>query len=169
MNTEQKKTTYQVASELLALILVVIANALLLTPILIQGDYKFLWKNILMISLTVWYMRYVLSFHNLEYFKNKWFRLFVFLINFHFFILTVNTIQDIVPLWESQNIFAYMNTLTNELNLSQRNTLLNYIRNEVLITGISSAIVLIFLNIRILISFFASNRLRKKEMLKDIN
>ncbi len=169
MDVQQKKTTYQIAAELLTLILVVIANALLLTPILLQGEFKFLWKNILMISLTVWYIRYVLSFHSIEYFSNKWFRIFVFLINFHFLILTVNTIQDIIPLWESQNIFAYMDTLTSDLNLTQRNTLLNYIRNEVLIAGLSTIIVIIFLNIRILISFFAANRIRKKEMLKDLN
>ena len=101
--------------------------------------------------------------------QKKWLRVFIFLINFHFIIYSAIRLQDIVPLWEGQNIFAFVYQLYRDVDLNGRNWLLNYVRNEVMLFGIATIILALFLNMKILGSFFGKNSLRKTAMLNDLS
>lgn len=163
-----KKTAYFIAQEILWAVFIFLAGFAILSPIILKGDYKYLWQNVLMIGVGLLYMRYIVFFKEIPYFKSKWVRIPLFLVNFHFIILILTTIQTIIPQWEAQSVFAYMRFLTEELNLTQRNWLINYVRNEVLFVGVAGIILILVFNARILASFFAANTRRMSDMLKDL-
>ena len=77
-------------------------------------------------------------------------------------------LQDMIPIWEGQNIFGYMHQLYNEMALVNRNWLLNYVRNEILFFGIATIVLAAILNMRILVSFFRKNSIRSKAMMNDL-
>jgi hypothetical protein len=72
-----------------------------------------------------------------------------------------------LPIFE--NIFAFVYQLYRDVDLNGRNWLLNYVRNEVMFFGIATIVVSVFLNVKILGSFFGKNSLRKTAMLKDLS
>ena len=140
----------------------------LLFPIFNLGQYKFLWINVLYIAIAILYSRWVVFFNDLVYLKNKWFKIFIFLINFQIFIFTISQLQEIIPLWEAQSLQKYIFHIHKDLSLESSVAYLGYIKNLVLLSGIACSIATLFLNIRILSSFFVSNSLRKKAMLNDL-
>jgi hypothetical protein len=73
-----------------------------------------------------------------------------------------------IPIWEGQSIFGYMYQLYNEMALVNRNWLLNYVRNEILLFGIATIVMSILLNMRILVSFFRKNSIRRNAMMNDL-
>jgi hypothetical protein len=142
---------------------------MVLSPIILKGEYKFLTSNLLMIFMAVLYFRMVFAFKDLPYMKSLWIRVPIFLLNFHFIIMIFTAQQDVIPRWESQNIFQFMYDLKVEQNLAQRRWLVDYIRNEYLLSGVAGVVSIIALNTRILASFFTRNTRRFKEMLQDTN
>jgi len=165
----QKKTQVQLLIELIWLVIIALVCAAILFPIVSKGEYKFTLINSFYVIITVLYARFFIQFKDIDYLQKKWIRVFIFLINFHFIIYSAIRLQDIVPLWEGQNIFAFVYQLYRDVDLNGRNWLLNYVRNEVMFFGIATIVVSVFLNVKILGSFFGKNSLRKTAMLKDLS
>lgn len=162
------KIVNYIAREFLWLLLIAVISAVLLYPIYSIGSFKFLWVVIGFISATIMYFRWTVFYKDIDYLKSKWFRVFIFLINFQIIILTFSKMQDIIPLWENQSLTDFLFHIKKQLSFDTTVKLLNYIKNIVLISGIACIVVTLALNIRILHSFFITNRMRKKAMLEDL-
>jgi hypothetical protein len=93
---------------------------------------------------------------------------FIFLLNFQVIIFTVNRLQEIIPLWETQSLLEFLYHIKRELSLDRTVFFLAYIKNVVLVSGISSCVAIVFLSVRIFSSFFSGNKIRKQEMLNDL-
>ncbi len=164
-----KKTQFQLLIELVWMVIIALGCAAILFPIVSKAEYKFTLINIFYIAITFLYARFFVQFKDIDYLQKKWIRVFIFLINFHFIIYSAIRLQDIVPLWEGQNIFAFVYQLYRDIDLNGRNWLLNYVRNEVMFFGIATIVLSVFLNVKILGSFFGKNSLRKTAMLNDLS
>ncbi len=164
----QKRTQYQILIELIWMTLICFACFGVLYPITSKGEYKFTFINLFFISVSMMYTRFIVLYKDIFFLQNKWVRVFIFLINFHCMIWSAIRLQDMVPIWEGQNIFGYMHQLYNEMALENRNWLLNYLRNEILFFGIATIVLAAILNVRILISFFRKNSIRSKAMMNDL-
>ena len=165
----QKKTLYHLIREFLWVLVASLVCLMVLSPIIFKGNYKFLTSNALMIFMSVLYFRMLFTFTELPYMRSLWVRIPIFLVNFHFIIMIFTTEEDVIPRWESQNIFQFMYDLTVEQNLAQRRWLVDYIRNEYLLSGVAGVVSIIAINTRILASFFTRNTRRFNEMLQDTN
>jgi hypothetical protein len=164
-----KKPVFQkILNEILWLSLIAIVCIGLLYPIVNLGEYKFLWQTIMFIGIAILYSRWVVFFKEIDYLKNKWVKVFIFLLNFQVIIFTVNRLQEIIPLWETQSLLEFLYHIKRELSLDRTVFFLAYIKNVVLVSGISSCVAIVFLSVRIFSSFFSGNKIRKQEMLNDL-
>jgi hypothetical protein len=164
----QKKTQYQIIIEVIWLLIIGCACFAILYPIVSKGEYKFTFINVFFIGISILYARFIVLYKDIALLQNKWVRIFIFLINFHFMIWSAIRLQDMIPIWEGQSIFGYMYQLYNEMALVNRNWLLNYVRNEILLFGIATIVMSILLNMRILVSFFRKNSIRRNAMMNDL-
>ena len=163
-----KKTLYQILIELIWLMIIAISATAILYPICFKAEYKFLFINVFFIFISITYIRFIVLFKDIALLQNKWFKIFLFLINFHFMIWSAIRLQDMIPIWEGQTIFGYVYQVYHEMSLADRNWLLNYIRNEVLLFGIATILLSAILNARILVSFFRKNSIRSKAMMNHL-
>ena len=164
----KNKIIQSIFQELLWLTVIVVVCVAFFYPIFQLGTYKFLWMNTLYIAVFITYTRWVVNFKETMYLQNKWVKIFIFLLNFQLFIFSVNKLQDIIPLWETQSLLEYVYHIQKEISLESTVMYLGYIKNLILLSGISCCAATIFLSARILGSFFTANRLRRKAMLKDL-
>lgn len=165
---QQNKLVPKILQEILWLFIIAIISFALFYPIIMLGTYKFLWINLMYIAVAIMYSRWTVNFKEIDYLKNKWFKIFIFLINFQLFIFSVNKLQDMIPLWETQSLLEYIYHIKKEMSLEHSVMYLAYIKNLILISGIASCIATVFLSVRILTSFFTSNKKRKDAMIKDL-
>jgi hypothetical protein len=109
----QKKTQYQIIIEVIWLLIIGCACFAILYPILSKGEYKFTLINVFFIGISTLYARFIVLYKDIALLQNKWVRIFIFLINFHFMIWSAIRLQDMIPIWEGQSIFGYMYQLYN--------------------------------------------------------
>ncbi len=166
--TNSKKNIQIALQELLWMLLIAVINFIILYPIINLGTYKFLWTTIMFISIALLYARWLVYFNDLFYLKNKWVKIGIFLINFQLIIYSLSKLQDIIPLWETQSLMEFLYHVKKAVSNTETVDYLNYIKNVVLLSGISCCVAALFLSIRIFSSFFTANRMRKKEMLEDL-
>ncbi|MEI6311541.1 MAG: hypothetical protein WCP57_04685 [Bacteroidota bacterium] len=166
--TNSKKYLQITLQELLWLLLIAVINFVILYPIINLGTYKFLWATIMFISIAILYARWLVFFNDLFYLKNKWVKIGIFLFNFQLIIFSLSKLQDIIPLWETQSLMEFLYHVKRVVSINDTVDFLNYIKNVVLLSGISCCVAALFLSIRIFSSFFTANRMRKKAMLEDL-
>lgn len=133
-------------------------------PMLWHGEYTFLPYNMLIILITILYLKNTFDFKNIKLHYNKWWRYGFFVFNIFLFIFLLNRVELLLGYIDSMSIDKLI--LSKEyLNMNESSKLLKYINAEYLLFTISSFAAIAVYNIRILTSFWKRTKIKRERKL----
>lgn len=143
----------KILREILWLLVAVILVVLIQYPILKAIDYKYLQLNSLVIFLATYYVRFNLDFTTLLASLNKWIRFLFFSVNFFVFIAILYKVQHHLVLFDNFTISSYTDVYVL-LTPEKESVLIHYINKEFLFIGVVFLVSVVFLNVKLLRSFW---------------
>lgn len=133
-------------------------------PMLWHGEYTFIINNMLIILVTILYLRSAFDFKNIHLHYNKWARYLIFCLNIFLFIFILNRAEVLLGYVDSMSIDKLI--ISKEyLSMSESAKLLAYINTEYLLFTIASFAAIAVYNLRILTSFWKRTKLKRERKL----
>lgn len=136
---------------------------LVFEPIVSVMDYEFLWFNVALLVLAITNFRGGLFLKQYRIFRKRVVRAIIFILNIHLIVLVIARTHFILAKVEHFSI-SYFGTLKEPLGLEEQYHLMRYIVNVVEFTAVAAVLMMIFLNIRILASYFRQTNIRLKDL-----
>lgn len=133
-------------------------------PITSQAEYVHTLPNVLIVVLTVTYIRYILTFKKLWFLKNKYLRIGWFIINIYFFIYILNRLEVVSGAIDSFAVFDLFKH--HDLTLTSEKQLIDYISVQYLSFSIASFVGIVGYNIRLLASFWSRSKVKEENKIK---
>lgn len=143
----------KILKEILWLLIAIILSIAILFPIVDAIDYKFLYFNIFIIFLSVFYARLILDFYSITIYSIKWVRYIFFSLNLFLLVTVFSKIHKIVALFDIFTITSYSNKIT-VLDYTHEGKLINYINTEILLFGIICFVGIAMFNIKLIKSYW---------------
>jgi len=144
----------RILKELLWVLVAVLLSIIVLMPIVKEINYKYLYLNVFIILLSVFYVKTILEFHTSIFFDNKWVKLFSFSFNLFLLVFLVAKVQQNLVLFDSFTISTYSNTVSI-MDPTKESDLIKYINTEFLFFGILTIVGLLGLNIKLVKSLWS--------------
>lgn len=133
-------------------------------PITSQAEYVHILPNVLIVILTVTYLRYILTFKKLWFLKNRYLRIGWFIFNIYLFIYILNRLEVVSGAIDSFAVFDLFKH--HNLTLVSEKQLIDYISVQYLSFSIASFVGIIGYNIRILASFWSRSKVKEENKIK---
>lgn len=133
-------------------------------PITSQTEYVHILPNVLIVILTVTYLRYILTFKKLWFLKNRYLRIGWFIFNIYLFIYILNRLEVVSGAIDSFAVFDLFKH--HNLTLVSEKQLIDYISVQHLSFSIASFVGILGYNIRILASFWSRSKVKEENKIK---
>ena len=144
----------RILKELLWVLVAVLLSIIVLMPIVKEINYKYLYLNVFIILLSVFYVKTILEFHTYTFFDNSWVKLFSFSFNLFLLVFLVAKVQQNLVLFDSFTITTYTKSVAI-INPNKEGDLIKYINTEFLFFGILTIVGLLGLNIKLVKSLWS--------------
>jgi len=134
-------------------------------PMLWHGEYTFLVYNMMLIVLTIIYIRNFFDFESLNFHYKKWWKYGIFMLNILLFIFFLNRAEILLGHVDSMAIDKLI--ISKEyLSMEESSKLLKYINTEYLLFTISTFVAIAVYNIKILASFWKRTKIKRERKIQ---
>jgi hypothetical protein len=133
-------------------------------PITSQAEYVHILPNMLNVVLSVTYIRYILTFRQLWFLKNRYLRIGWFFFNIYLFVYILNRLEFVTGAINSFAVFDLFKH--HDLTLSSEKQLIDYISVQYSSFSIAAFVGIRGFNIRILGSFWSRSKVKEENKIK---
>jgi hypothetical protein len=153
-----------VLREALWWIITAVVAVILMEPITSKLDYNFYWFNLFGIILSIQAFRFGLLFREYKIlFGNRWVRALFFIVNIHLIVLIIARTHVILALVENFRILDF-GAMKTPMNLEEQYELMKYITAELELVAVAAVLMMVFMNLRILMSYFRQSKVRFRDL-----
>lgn len=132
---------------------------IVLEPIWSKIDYHYLWFSTLGLVAGVQAFRLGLFFREYRFFRNRWFRALVAIVNIHLIVIIIARTHAIIADMENFDMNQF-GVPHEKLSLDEQYHLFRYIGSSLKLIAVFAVMMLLFLIIRIVISYFRQSKVR---------
>ncbi|HRN94914.1 MAG: hypothetical protein M9931_04250 [Chitinophagales bacterium] len=130
-----------------------------LYPITSKMDYQYVVLNSFFIVIGITSLRYFLFFNSLFFLQNVWVRFGIFVTNLILWMVVINKYESMFQVLDIFDTSQLGKPLVF-LSISAQTELMKYIYQEILLSGLCALIGLVFLNLRIVGSYWRVAKIR---------
>lgn len=157
MNT--KTILLQIFQELIWWAITAAICVAVLYPITSKIEYQYIALNTYFIAMGITSLRYFLFFNTLVFLQNIWVRFGIFVANLILWMFTINKYETMFQVLDIFDTSLLGKPLVF-LSINAQTELMKYIYQEILLSGLCALIGLVFLNLRIVGSYWRVAKIR---------
>lgn len=135
-------------------------------PLLQALEFSYLWSVLLFLMVSFTAMRHLVFFKALLFYRYKWVKFGVFLLNMHLIVLILHQQEEILQMVDLFDIHNF-GKLRSAIGIGEQGELMRYLGQLVTASATAAIILLLLMELRLIFSYWKVSRHRFSDMMQE--